>query len=392
MGKIVTGLLDVSDITNDAFVTKDFVLDYYPNMMPEKIAPGFYWRGSNTYGEAGDNQRSDWFVNQFSRLDTLRSWKAAECRSSNSIGLKKDGTIWAIGGANQYGLGLGDSAWRSSPVQIGSGTNWSQITDGCGGAYITCAINTSGQLFCVGDAWGSFGLNPNTTKNTLTQVGSNTNWKFVSVGASHLSLVTTDGMLWAWGKNGYGQLGVSDLTHRSSPVRIGTSSDWKMVSSTGDHTLALKFDGSLWTWGNNSNGQLGLDDRTHRSSPVQVGSSTDWNKICGNSTSSHAIKTNGTLWSWGSNTNWELGLGDTTHRSSPIQVGSLAMWGQISGYGGSVGALRNDGTIWMWGYGGYTPWGSHTNGSVPTQVGTLTTWTYVSVGQTSFAIKDEENW
>jgi alpha-tubulin suppressor-like RCC1 family protein len=39
---------------------------------------------------------------------------------------------------------------------------------------------------------------------------------------------------------------------------------------------------------------------------------------------------NGTLWSWGTNGSGRLGLGDTANRSSPNQIGLLTSWGTIS--------------------------------------------------------------
>ena len=38
--------------------------------------------------------------------------------------LKTDGTLWATGGSGYGALGDGTTTTRSSPVQIGSATNW----------------------------------------------------------------------------------------------------------------------------------------------------------------------------------------------------------------------------------------------------------------------------
>jgi alpha-tubulin suppressor-like RCC1 family protein len=59
---------------------------------------------------------------------------------------------------------------------------------------------------------------------------------------------------------------------------------------------------------------------------------TDWKQVSAalNVNSTAAVKTNGTLWSWGVNNYGQLGLSDIVHRSSPVQVGSLTTWNQVS--------------------------------------------------------------
>ena len=48
----------------------------------------------------------------------------------SNIATKTDGTLWSWG-QNSYGrLGLGDTTSRSSPVQVGTLTNWSSIAGG----------------------------------------------------------------------------------------------------------------------------------------------------------------------------------------------------------------------------------------------------------------------
>ena len=150
-------------------------------------------------------------------------------------GLSSPGTLWSWGRNDAGQLGQGDITYRSSPVQVGSLTNWNLIASG-GGSSI------------------------------------------------HIIATKTDGTLWSWGYNNYGELGLGDRTYRSSPVQVGSLTNWNSIACGSDYTLATKTDGTLWSWGFNGYnfyGQLGLGDRTHRSSPVQVGSLTNWNSIAG---------------------------------------------------------------------------------------------------------------
>ena len=88
-----------------------------------------------------------------------------------------------------------------------------------------------------------------------------------------------------------------------------------------------------------------------------------------------------TMFTWGSNYYGELGLGSSANSySSPVQVGALTTWKQVSMGQANMAAIKTDGTLWTCGYGlgGSNGQGNQTGFSVPTQVGTLTNWKYVS--------------
>ena len=46
--------------------------------------------------------------------------------------------------------------------------------------------------------------------------------------------------------------------NKNAPVQVGTDSDWAYVSAGMYHTVAIKDDGTLWAWGSNEHGQLGI--------------------------------------------------------------------------------------------------------------------------------------
>lgn len=186
----------------------------------------------------------------------------------------------------------------------------------------TCGYNSQGQL----------GNNTTVNYSSPVQVGSLTNWKQVSSNAYHATAIKTDGTLWAWGSDFFGQLGnsISGINY-SSPVQVGLLTNWKQVSTGEQHTSAIKTDGTLWTWGWDAYGQLGNNTTVNYSSPVQVGLLNNWKQVsCGNFHIA-AINTDGTLWTWGYNLNGGLGNNTTVSYSSPIQVGSLTTWKQIAG-------------------------------------------------------------
>ena len=94
----------------------------------------------------------------------------------------------------------------------------------------TCGYNNRGQL---GD--GTI-----TDRSSPVRVGSLTNWAQVACGYYHTAAVKTDGSLWTVGYNFYGQLGDGTTTAKSSPVQVGTLTNWAQVSAGSYHTAALK--------------------------------------------------------------------------------------------------------------------------------------------------------
>ena len=263
--------------------------------------------------------------------------------------VKPNGTLWSWGSNNYGALGIGASDGECSPVQVGSLTDWSTVSS-MGNHKSVLAIKTNGTLWAWGNNnKGQLGLGNTTNYSSPVQVGSLTNWKEVSVGGESGQGMTlaskTDGTFWAWGEGGQGYLARgSDKTDRSSPVQTGSLTNWNHVIAKRNHQGAVKTDGTLWSWGAAGSGRSGLGNTTKYSSPVQVGSLTDWSFHDHNYATGFGLKTDGTLWSWGSGTNGSPGHGNTTTYSSPVQIGSATTWITVRtdvNSGGVVGALKS---------------------------------------------------
>src|SRR5439155_1562430 len=181
---------------------------------------------------------------------------------THTVALKSDGTLWAWG-LNAYGQ-LGDgttSRDRASPVAVGADSNWSAVAAGKGenGRAHTVALKTDGTLWAWGhNGFGELGDGTPLSRSSPVQVGSTTDWMVVCAGASHTVALKSHGTLWAWGINVDGQLGDgTTATQRLEPVQVGTATNWAAVAAGVSHTVALKADGTLWAWGQNTFGQLG---------------------------------------------------------------------------------------------------------------------------------------
>lgn len=348
---------------------------------PNLPAPPVYlWAwGNNSVGQLGLGDT----VNRSSPVQVgFSSWLSI----SDSMAIRSDGTLWGWGKNPNGRLGLGDTTSRSSPTQVGALTNWTVIKSHYGyGAGPTAAIKTDGTMWAWGSNYaGQLGLGDTANRSSPVQVGALTTWYSCAISNRAILAVKTDGTLWSWGQNYFGNLGLGNSTYYSSPKQIGALTDWINIGGS-INPVSVKANGTLWTWGRNHYGQLGLGDTTVRSSPTQVGALTNWAQaISARQGQTFAVKTDGTLWSWGRNYGSSLGLGSNNSSlsySSPKQIGALTNWYRVSTGRFNVHAIKTNGTLWSWGENnsGMLGLGNTTEYASPKQVGSLTTWTVLSL-------------
>jgi uncharacterized repeat protein (TIGR03803 family) len=303
-----------------------------------------------------------------------------------TVGIRADGTLWAWGYNVSGQLGNGNTSNVWTPVQIGTATNWKYVSTG---SSHTLAVKTDGTLWSWGyNNYGQLGDGTTTTRSTPAQVGSATNWSGVAGGYYHSVALKSDGTLWAWGYNNDGEngQGTSDsLTTHTAPVQVGSVTTWTSIVAGNFHTLAQRSDGTLWGWGQNIFGQIGNATATTATAPVQIGIATNWNSISCGYNSSVGTRSDGTLWTWGFNNDGQLGDGTVVTRLSPTQVGTETHWQQAQSGGNHVLAQKIDGSLWAWGWNAYGQLGQGFNdltlhGSTPAQVGTATNWSLLAPG------------
>jgi alpha-tubulin suppressor-like RCC1 family protein len=276
------------------------------------------------------------------QVGALTNWAIPSINGYSSMCIKTDDTLWTWGLNSSGQLGTGNTIDRSSPVQVG--TNWAVVKGGSYANKMVLAIAKDGKLFSWGyGAQGTLGLGDTANRSSPTQVGLLTDWKTLAVNQQFAACVKTDGKLFTWGSNYRGQLGHGNTINLSSPVQVGALTDWATPSCAGSYPASMqcvKTDGTLWTWGFNTAGQLGLGNLTNYSSPKQVGALTDWAIPAGGSAQVMCSKTDNTIWAWGYGSNGQLGQGNTISRSSPVQVGTSDNWLSISSGTGFSSAIK----------------------------------------------------
>lgn len=275
-------------------------------------------------------------------------WKQISAGSVHTCGVKIDGTLWCWGDNHfgEVGNGTSSTGGVTTPSQVGTDTDWASVTTG---DKFTCAIRTTGTLWCWGRYFATTGMGaPPTT--SPKQVGTATTWATVSAGESHVCATTTAGTLWCWGLDFQGQLGIGggmfDL--QTDPTQVGTATTWSSVSTGTFHTCATRTDHTLWCWGDNASGELGIGSTTSSTTPQQVAGTT-WASVAASGLHTCATRTNRSLWCWGENGSGELGLGSTTDQTAPQQVAAATLWTSVTAGGSHTCAISLAGGLWCWG-------------------------------------------
>jgi alpha-tubulin suppressor-like RCC1 family protein len=281
----------------------------------------------------------------------------------HTCALKSTGALWCWGYNNYGELGDGTTTIRRAPTQASAAFAgpWSSISVS---VYNTCGIKSAdGSGWCWGyNGYGQIGDGTTTTRSSAPVQISGT-WTQLATGGTTSSTPTanagyytcgvkSDNTGWCWGGNGSGNLGDGTTTQQNSPEQIAGS--WRGIwpAPYGSYTCGIKTDDSLWCWGYGGYGQIGDGTTTDHATPVQISGS--WKLVALAERTTCAIKTDDSLWCWGQNSYGQIGDGTTTARTSPVQI--AGSWSKVTVSSGSsqisVWALKIDGSAWSWGYNG----------------------------------------
>jgi formylglycine-generating enzyme required for sulfatase activity len=312
-----------------------------------------------------------------------------------AIALKSDGTVWTWGHNGCGQLGIGNTIYQSTPVQVlgpgGVGTLNSVIAI-AGGEVFNVAVTSDGNVW-------SWGILPGGQRSSYpVQVEGLSSVIAVASRAYHTLAVKSDGTVWAWGMStgspvpvqvrgitnpimvsaGYcfslallqdhtvvawgdsKQLGLGSKTNLLTAVAVPGLTNVVWISAGWKHALAVKSNGTVWTWGENywggaykGYGKLGNGTRSDQLLPAQVPGLTHVVQASGGDDFSAVLKSDGTVWTFGANGAGQLGNGDPllAEQLSPVQVVGLKDVIYITARDFHAQAIRSDGTVWSWGSG-----------------------------------------
>ncbi len=297
--------------------------------------------------------------------------------SHHLLGLKADGSLWAMGWSPRGELGIGPQ-----PSSLGMftlvGTDFIKVV---ANGQQSAGIKADGSLWVWGAvAWtwedlslyerfpeqqwyanaqwfdgvsfptgacaGCFPPRPTMSiagyADRPMPLGSG--FHDISLGLYHGLALKKDGTLWAWGNNRFGILGDGTTEDARLPVQVGAG--FTAIAAAVDHNLALKVDGSLWAWGYNGFGQLG----TGHQDDVQLPSPTGYKFARINAGRGYSLgeKADGSLWAWGRNVmNRMTAFGGSADTLLPMHIGEGFV--SVSAADQGVAAIKTDGRMMIWG-------------------------------------------
>ncbi|RLT21654.1 MAG: hypothetical protein DWI30_07320, partial [Chloroflexi bacterium] len=173
-------------------------------------------------------------------------------------------------------------------IVTNNGSTFDGISEVSVGMRHTCALK-SGNVWCWGfDGQGQLGNDDvfiNTARPVMVKKSNGSdlaNIAHISNGARHTCALTTTGEVWCWGLNEKGQLGDGTagttasgaLLTRPRAVQVLQSAGVPLTGVTAidagvSHTCAI-ISGETWCWGLNDKGQLGDGTTISRRYPVKV--------------------------------------------------------------------------------------------------------------------------
>jgi hypothetical protein len=299
-----------------------------------------------------------------------------------SVALKSDGTL-ATWGDNTHGqLGDGSRTNRLIPATVPGLSGVVAVKAGHG--YVV-ALKSDGTVVAWGyNAFRTLGDGTQTDRLTPVVVPGLAGAVAVAAGATHTLALNSDGTVMAWGNDTFGQLGRGTWGFwSSSPAAVTGLTGVVAVAAGLQHSVALKSDGMVLAWGFNGYGQLGTGDTTQRSSPTVVPGLNGVVSVVAGDDYSMALKSDGTVVKWGSGTTY------------PVPVPGLTQVASLSALSASrllfAAAVKSDGTVWeldwatpriMSGLAGVVSVSSGANHAVALKSdGTLSAWGWNDVGQ-----------
>ncbi len=339
-----------------------------------------YCWGNNGDGQLGSGTLTNGTTPELVTMPVgVTSFASISVGGYHTCALTSGGAAYCWGNGVYGQLGSGILADRSipEPVSMPAGVTFASIH--AGGIH-TCALTSLGVAYCWGfNGYGQIGDGTNARRIAPVEVSMPagvTTFASISVGGYHTCALTSLGVAYCWGNGAYGQLGDGSSTVSNTPVAVSMPGGVTFVSIQAgyNHTCALSSAEFAYCWGYNLLGQLGTGDTTEKTTPsitmpplsLNASVSSGGNHTCARTGS-------GLAYCWGNNGHGQLGNGSTTFSTIAVSVsmpGGVPSFASIHGGYSHTCALTSEGVAYCWGNGEYGQLGNGntTNSTIPEAV------------------------
>jgi alpha-tubulin suppressor-like RCC1 family protein len=247
-----------------------------------------------------------------------------------------------------------------------SGTGIDAAVSVAVGEYHSCAVGTTGHLYCWGsNSYGELGdgSSSGTSYVTPTLISPNVASSVAAAWESSC-MVTLAGDVKCWGSDDYGQLGDGNTTTSFTPITVAGVNDVTDLVVGGATFCALASTGPI-CWGFNSQGEFGNGTTSTVTSPTQAfGNPTNVASIAAGNWNA-CILQSGEVECAGNNDQGELGDGTTTSSTTPVDVVNVSTATSITCSAGACCVVLTGGGVSCWGAGVFLGDGSTVDSSVP---------------------------
>lgn len=226
------------------------------------------------------------------------------------------------------------------------------------GHILTCGRNDSFQL----------GYSMESLQPTPRRVKTEEDVSFIDVSSAryHTLGLTSQGLVYSWGKGFGGKLGLGNEKTHILPTCIHLKTKVLKIAAAKFHSLALTNTGNVLSWGSNKYGQLGLGNTLKSLRPTCVTAmkgpkNASCVSIAASNSHSCCINEFGYVYCWGTNDSNQLGFRKESGKSSnlPRKVSSESFKVSIPvqcAASDSITIVRTQmGDVYQWGLGNQRP-------------------------------------
>lgn len=280
------------------------------------------------------------------------AWSAIDAGGRHTVGVAKDGSVYAWGknDVGQLGNGTLVDAVLPAKVTLPTGVRIQRVA---AGVDFSLALATDGTVWSWGaNSRGQLGIGSVAGATTPQKVPGLTGVRLIAAGDHFAVVVLGSNAVWSWGANDAGQLGIGSQTDARTPTAVpGITDTIDNLAAGARHVLAWSHPYAIYGWGDNTYGQLGTNVAGPRQTSARVAMAGSprggYDGAFAAGDSSFVIADQG-VFAFGRNDHGQLGMGTYTSSSEPQRM-SIGWPAALSGSATHVAALMGDGSVLTWG-------------------------------------------